>query len=690
MSGTVGYIDPASLSAGPSPSSDLYSLGAMLFECLTGMVPAVAAARIAGKTGFSGEVLDGRAKAPALRKVRPDVPEPLAKLIDSLVEPIPASRPHSAEAVAWEIERIRIGIAGRARPLPPEEVGPFRGLGRFEEKDRDVYFGRTVEIAASLEILRSRGLLALVGSSGSGKSSLARAGVLPAVAEGALGGWPKQWDTVVTVAGRDPRTALLGALAPILPEARDASPDALAAMLGERVQATGRGVILLLDQLEELVALASGATQAYMVDLLARLGAQATPGVRCVVAARRDLLDPILALGALGQVLTRGMLLVAPMTETTWEDVLDQALAAYGVRLEDDALRTTLLGQLKDSAATMPLVQFALTELWNRRDKTRKIIPHSAVDAIGGISGALEMHAEAVVEQLTSHNAGARNVMRDMLLALTTAQGTRQTRRAGDLVRGEDEVLRKTVLEALEQARLIVAEEGGVTLAHEALLTQWTRLRAWISVAREDRLLAEEIEREARAWVKNEHEEWVFRKRRLLAAEDLNRRGTVTLSQDARTFLLAGRRAERKSKVLLGSLSGVILSGAVLGTVLYVQNTRLARAAAEAALEQARANAVRAEANAAEARAKEAEATAARLQADNIADYAQTSFDTLEARIARAKSARELESLKAEIDSKRNKVPEVASTASTAGTAGPMPPPPIPTSTAYSGPGEPP
>jgi serine/threonine protein kinase len=112
MSGTVGYIDPASLSAGPSPSSDLYSLGAMLFECLTGTVPAVAAARIAGKTGFSGEVLDGRAKAPALRQVAPDVPEPLAKLIDSLLDPNPASRPRSAEAVAWEIERIRIGIAG--------------------------------------------------------------------------------------------------------------------------------------------------------------------------------------------------------------------------------------------------------------------------------------------------------------------------------------------------------------------------------------------------------------------------------------------------------------------------------------------------------------------------------------------------------------------------------------------------
>jgi hypothetical protein len=272
---------------------------------------------------------------------------------------------------------------------------------------------------------------------------------------------------------------------------------------------------------------------------------------------------------------------------------------------------------------------------------------------------------------------------------LTTPQGTRQTRPVSDLIGEEREPLRKTALDALEQARLVVADEGGVTLAHEALLTQWTRLRAWIAVAREDRLLAEEIEREARAWIQDKHEERVFRKRRLVAAEDLNRRGTVALSLGAQSFLSAGRRVERRSKVLLGSACAVILAFAAAGTVLYVQNTRRAQAAAEAALQQAHVNAAKAEANAVEARAREAEARAARALADDVAKYAQRAFDTLEARVALAKSARELENIKAEIQRKRANVPEgVPPVASPA--PPPIAPPPIPTSTAFSGPGEPP
>src|SRR6185503_15013517 len=118
--------------------------------------------------------------------------------------------------VAIRLEQIKIELAGQRRALPPESVGPFRGLGRFEQGDRDVYFGRASEVAAALEMLRSRGVVALVGPSGSGKSSLARAGVLPAVADGALGGWPKRWDTAVVEPGKDPHAAIAAALAPFV------------------------------------------------------------------------------------------------------------------------------------------------------------------------------------------------------------------------------------------------------------------------------------------------------------------------------------------------------------------------------------------------------------------------------------------------------------------------------------------
>ncbi|MEP7121788.1 MAG: protein kinase [Byssovorax sp.] len=695
-SGTVGYIDPASLGARPSPSSDLYSLGAMLFECLTGALPAVAAGRVLGKSELCGAVLDGRARSPSVLEAATGTPEALARVIDALLDPDPRRRPRSAESVAWELERIRLAIAGHARPLPPEDVGPFRGLGRFEESDRDVYFGRGVEIASALEILRARGLLALVGPSGSGKSSLARAGVLPAVADGHPGGWPKQWDTFLTVPGNDPRASIAAALAPVAPTAADLTPDALVTLLAERAQSTGRGVVLLVDQLEELVTLASGEPQAWTVDLLVRLGAQATPGVRCIVAARRDLLDPLLALRDLGRVLTRGMLLVVPMTDATWGEVLDHALDAYGYRLEDEALRSDLLEQLKGTAGAMPLVQFALTELWARRDQARKVIPHSAVEAIGGIAGALEMHAEAVYEGLTAHDPSARGVLRDLLIALTTPQGTRRTCRIDELAGPAAPPSARSVLEALERSRLVVAEEGGLTLAHEALLVQWTRLRAWIAVAREDRLLAEEIEREATAWSRSPSDERVWRKRRLVAAEDLGKRGSVTLSETSRAFVKAGKGAERRARVLAGVAGTAALLAVAFGGLLYVQNIGAERRAAEGARDDARRAATAADENARQATAAERHANVEKERADAATRDATLAQATLENYVRDARSIEQLKQIQKFMAQQKGHgnepiVPAGGDPKQPGGARSPAPPlTPITTSTAVTGPGDPP
>jgi serine/threonine protein kinase len=329
-SGTTGYIDPACLRtlAPATPASDLYSLGAMLYECIAGTLPAIAAARRDGAYGLAPDVLDGSTRPPPVADLAPRTPASLARLVDALLDPDPRARLASAEAVAWELERIRREIAGKSRPLPPEDKGPFRGLGRFEAEDRDVYFGRSVEVAAGLETVRTRGLVALVGASGCGKSSLARAGLLPAICDGELGGWPKAWDAVLLSPGADPRAALRSAIGAITDatSTSTSTPDALVAHLAERAQKEGRGVVLLVDQLEELVTVCDDdATRSFAVDVLARIGAQALPGVRAIVTARRDLLDALLAIGPLGRAIARGTLLVAPLTDAAWEEVLDHA-----------------------------------------------------------------------------------------------------------------------------------------------------------------------------------------------------------------------------------------------------------------------------------------------------------------------------------------------------------------------------
>ncbi|XXY54734.1 serine/threonine-protein kinase [Sorangium sp. So ce269] len=242
--GTMGYIDPACVGEGlpATPASDLYSLGATLFECITGKLPAVLATGERG--GVRVEVLDGSEAAPRLGEVAPEVPPGVAKLVDALLSPTRDKRPRSAEVVAIALERLRGEIGGRARSLPPEEWGPFRGLGRFGREDRDVFFGRSAEIAATVEMLRSRGLVAVVGSSGSGKSSLARAGVAPVAADGGLGGWMKQWDVRIASPGTNPRAAIAAALSDIVSDAAKGSPERAAEALALRAEAQSRGTLL--------------------------------------------------------------------------------------------------------------------------------------------------------------------------------------------------------------------------------------------------------------------------------------------------------------------------------------------------------------------------------------------------------------------------------------------------------------
>jgi serine/threonine protein kinase len=559
-SGTVGYIDPACVANGApaAPASDLYSLGAMLFECLAGKVPAAAAAPMGAELDV--DVLEGYAKAPSVAAFAPEVSPSLARVIDALLEPDRGERPPSAEWVAIRLEQVDREITGLSRALPPEEVGPFRGLGRFEERDRDVYFGRASEAAAAFEVLRSRGLAALSGSSGSGKSSLARAGVLPAVAEGALGGWPRQWDTAVTEPGQDPRAAVTVALSRFVPDAGDKTPEALAVALADRAQKAGRGVILLVDQLEELATLASGESQAWTATFLVRLGQQTLPGVRAVVAARRDLLDPLFAMGELGKTLVRGLILIEPITYLVWGDVLDQALAAYGYTFEDDALRRDLLAELDATAGAMPLVQFALTELWQKRDPVAKKVTRAGFVAIGGVAGALGRHADETLSAIARARPGAEEAAPRALLALTTPQGTRATRSLADLQRAAGPA-GKEVIDALERARLIVPGAHGVTLAHEALLTQWGKLRQWVAEARQDRLLAEELERDAALWGADPEAVPLWQRRRLAFGEDLRKRGAFAISANAVAFLAASRWAERRLRLLFaGSALTVGLS----------------------------------------------------------------------------------------------------------------------------------
>jgi energy-coupling factor transporter ATP-binding protein EcfA2 len=566
IAGTMGYIDPACLASGaaPDPSSDLYALGAMLYECLTACLPSSPARN---STEIKQSVALGIERPPPLRTLVPDVPEEVARLIDSLVDPDRARRPRHAEAVAAEIDRLRRGV-GRSRVLPDE--GPFRGLDAFDERHRDVFFGRSSELAIALETLRSRGLLALIGPSGSGKSSLARAGVLPAVVEGELGGWPHRYAPVMARPGRFPRMAIDVAFSQMFGRGvAGVDPSTFIATLGARVESTEVGIVLYIDALEELVTVAEPQERDWLAEVLAQLSRAPIPGVRVIVSARRDFLDGLLALPSFGPMLARSVQLIAPLTGRAFAEALQERLAVYGYALEDAAMFDELARELAAAPEAMPLFEFALARLWAERDQVHRRLGRAALARIGGIAGALEQHAESTLHALvTQYGPAVELATRNVLISLTTPSGTR-TRRTVEEVANESRVDRRildAIVAAFEQGRLIVVEEGKLTLAHETLLQRWPRLSAWVASVKRERELAEETERAAARWSERKQERsLLLRGRALRDARELERTPAVTLSPAARAFVKASRRAEARGVTgVIALLSSVLIGLGVL------------------------------------------------------------------------------------------------------------------------------
>ena len=585
IAGTMGYIDPACLAEGQpaDATSDLYALGAMLFECLTGRLPASDGGDDASVTRIRMNVAMGIATPPLVRDLVPTVPEAVARLVDSLVAPKRKHRPQRAEWVACELERLRRVQRGLTRKLPSE--GPFRGLEAFDARHRDVYFGRATDVASALELLRGRGLVALVGPSGSGKSSLARAGVLPAVLDGALGSWPPQWIAVTMSPDAYPRAALGHALAPLLAgKPLPADADELAALLAQIVETRSIGIVILVDALEELVTLTPPDDRAYLALFLAALSSRPMPGLRCVVTARRDLLDPLLGEPGLGVALTRAVQLVVPLTAPAWADVVDERLEAYGFALEDDAMRAELARELASISEAMPLVEFGLARLWEHRDVERRVVSRRGLLAIGGLAGALARHAEATLAALVQANGpNTGSVAAALLLALTTPHGTRATRTKADLAREVPDPLRDQVLAELERARLVVVEDDRATLAHEALIARWPRLAAWVEAERRDREIARDIEEAAARWRAEPGPDRLFRGRPLRDARALSASRRTLLSPDARTFIAASRRNVLRSSAGVIALASSVFVFAGILALVYWDSTRESRAAQRAA-----------------------------------------------------------------------------------------------------------
>jgi len=542
--GTLPYMAPEVL-AGEAASrrSDLFSLGALAYELAAGRLPQREATR----------------PLPSLAG-RPDMDPRFAAIVDRLLRLDPAERFGSAEALLDALAALE---PSDAAPEQGDE-NPYRGLRTFEREQRALFFGRATETRELVERVRVEPLVIVAGDSGVGKSSLCRAGVLPRVEEGALGDG-RAWNCVRLWPGRRPLLALAAALAPILGMPEEAlaawmqnEPAALARAL-RKAGGKDHGLLLLVDQLEELFTLASPQDAALCGEILGHLYLP-TPGIRALFTVRGDYLTRLLALPGLGPEVGRCLFLLRPLDGDALREVITAPAARRGVRFDGDALQNTLVDGARDGG--LPLLSFALSELWARRDAVAGVIHADALQAIGGVAGALARHADAVLATLTPE---ARDAARQVMSRLITPEGTRERRRADEL--RADEPATAAALEALVAGRILVARGGdtGVEyeLAHEALVTGWGTLRDWLEADAGARQVLRRLESAAAEW------ERVGRAREALwSARHLKESGEVdasSLSPLQSSFLRLSTRAAlgaRLRRWMLGLFAVLIPLGA--------------------------------------------------------------------------------------------------------------------------------
>ncbi|HWN68153.1 MAG TPA: SUMF1/EgtB/PvdO family nonheme iron enzyme [Haliangium sp.] len=550
--GTPYYMAPEAWRGEASYAADVYSLGVVLYELCTGRVPFHEVPRDELRRALQER------DAPRLSQVAPQVAPDLAAVIERCLTRDPDQRYATGEELltallALDLPGSRTSDQWPAHPRDPARLHPYPGLRPFDVEDGGHFFGRDEDIRRVIARLRRTGMVLVAGTSGVGKSSLVRAGVLPYLKAHGLdtpGGQRSGWEVRAWVPGMHPLQAMSAALRADVDMDEDALAHALAhdpADVGRHLQQRARaGLVLLVDQLEELVTIADAEEAAQTSRALATLAAR-FPRLRVLATVRGDKLIEVGALPGLDEMIEPALYILQPLGEHQVRDAVVRPAARCGVDFETPAMVSTLVHDTISQAGGLPLLQSALALLWERRDQTRGIIPESALSEIGGVAGALAQHADRVLDELLPEN---RMAARTILLRLITLRGSRMRHTEDEILAGN--TARRPALAALVAGRLLVAREIDgkpvYEIAHEALVDGWPTLRAWLT--EEDRLLhvkqqiahaAEEWERQGRG------REGLWQDRRLRQTRDV---ALDTLMLREQEFLRESRRMARRTKIM--------------------------------------------------------------------------------------------------------------------------------------------
>ena len=430
-------------------------------------------------------------------------------LLDNLLAQVKRANPHQ-----YEVFESRICVQ-----LPPLEACPYRGLEYFDVPHAGDYFGREAMVAKLIDRLREANFVAVVGPSGCGKSSLVRAGLIPALRRGDLPGG-EGWEVDVFRPGADPlRSLALPLAARLAPELSPVDRLAETRKLAEHLAAGTVPIgdvlaqlrqqrpdlprlVLIADQFEEAFTLC-GDDKLRQAFFSALLQAAETPWLTVILTLRADFFGRVLADERLGPRVDRGLVNVLPMTAAERRAAIEQPALRAG-RTFEEGLVERILAAVEDAPGDLPLLEFALTELWARQTGNG-LLTHAAYEAIGEVRGAIAQRADST---LAGFNPDQREAVRTIFTRLVQVarpeEGAEDTRRRINL----EELAPQTaaLAQQLADARLLVtgrdpdSGEETIEVAHEALIRGWQQLREWLNSDREFLLWRQRLRTLADIW----------------------------------------------------------------------------------------------------------------------------------------------------------------------------------------------
>lgn len=453
-----------------------------------------------------------------------------------------------------DLTKARQAIAAQQPGRDGHAICPYKGLAPYLESDAELFFGREALVTSLCARMVDTPFVAVVGPTGSGKSSLVRAGVLPALAGGVVPGLAEQPHVVITP-GEQPLATLQSAIT------------------------ADRPSIVVVDQFEESFTACTDTTERHAF-FNALLGLAGQAGGRVIVTLRGDFVDACVEHPELSHRLGEATVLVGPMTADEIHRAVELPARHVGLDVEPE-LVDTIVTDVANQPGALPLLSTALLETWKQR--RGRLMTEAGYLKAGRLSGAISRLAETAYGRL---DEDGRQAARRLLLRLADVgeSGAPVRRR---VPRDELPTGRATeaALAALVDRRLLTASDTGIEVTHEALLTAWPRLAQWLADDVQGRALRAHLTPSARSWIDGGRPDAdLYRGPRLAAAMDWAADHRADLTTTEQEFLDASEqfaqrelaeqraRADREARgrrrlrlVLIGLVALLLIAAAATG-----------------------------------------------------------------------------------------------------------------------------